>query len=188
MNVGFVLSEKNDSVRNGSSPSPYLALSVMSGLFQGLPQENGCAVATAPASTPAMGLLQLPPSGWGRGFAVRVGGAESKVRKRAPWIIKCQINLFNVHEKWADCRGMGRVGGDQGHISDKHTKAQRPEREDGWEGRGQAEGPILSAHLFCISQLCCFQKHEHAKPRAAANTGYRFSHFEPGHSSRFIFI
>lgn len=82
MSVCFVLSEKNESVSSGSSLSPYLALSVMSGLFQGLRQEKGCAVATAPASTPAMGLLQLHPSGRGRGFSV---GVESKV-------ITCPLN------------------------------------------------------------------------------------------------
>lgn len=35
---------------------------------------------------------------------------------------------------------MGRVGGDRVRISDKHTKAQRPERKDGWEGRDGAQG------------------------------------------------
>lgn len=89
---------------------------------------------------------------------------------------------------------MGRVGGDRAHISDKHTKAQRPEREDGWEGRGQAEGHILSAQLLwfdCIFQPCFhiikisgMKKHE----QSVANARYVFSHFELGHSSQFILI
>lgn len=77
MNVCLVLSERNDSVSCGSSLSPYLGLSVMFLLFQGLPRGKGCTVATALASTPATGLLLLHPSERGRGFAVGVGGAES---------------------------------------------------------------------------------------------------------------
>lgn len=53
------------------------------------------------------------------------------------------IDWFGVREKWASRGGTGRVGGERARISDKHTKAQRPEREDGWEGRGRCGGVVV---------------------------------------------
>lgn len=82
MNVYFVLSGKNDSVSSGSSLSPYLNLSVMPGLFQGFPQENGYTVAAAPASTPVMGPFSCILQEEGGG--VMGGGQSQKLGKVPP--------------------------------------------------------------------------------------------------------